>query len=314
MSATAAPRSAGILLGRYDASALLPSLPRRRRFKLLNSHSTVSVPLEHRLPRGLGMWLTVVFFGVIGVSGVVLGDHISQFRASYGEPRHALARAAGFGISRVTISGIAELHESEILAGAGVGPKISLVFLDAAAARRQLEAMPLVSDAAVRKLYPNELTITVAERKPAALWQRHGEVFVVAADGTVIDQMRDQRFLRLPFVVGENANARLKDYVALLEAAGPLRSRIRAGILVSDRHWDLKLDNGVDIRLPERSAAEALQRFAALERERRLSDKDIISVDMRIADRVVLRLTEEAGAARAEANKKKPKAAKGAEI
>jgi cell division protein FtsQ len=314
MSATVAPQSAGILLGRYDASALLPSMSRRRRFKLFDSRSTVSVPLEHRVPRGIGSWLTLGFFAVIGISALILGDYMSQFRAIYGEPRHALARALGFGISKVTISGIAELQASEILASAGVGPKISLVFLDAAQARRQLEAMPLISDAAVRKLYPDELTITIVERKPAALWQRHGEVFVIAADGTVIDQMSDERFLRLPFVVGDNANARLKDYAALLEAAGPLRSRIRAGIRVSDRHWDLKLDNGVDVRLPERGAAEALQRFAAIERERRLSDKDVISIDMRIPDRVVLRLTEEAGAARAEANKKKPKTAKGADI
>lgn len=314
MSATVAPQSAGILLGRYDASALLPSMSRRRRFKLFNSRSTVSVPLEHRVPRGIGGWLTLGFFAAIGISGLILGDYMSQFRATYGEPRHALARAMGFGISKVTISGIIELHESEILAAAGVSPKISLAFLDAAQARRQLEAMPLISDAAVRKLYPDELTITIVERKPAALWQRHGEVFVIAADGTVIDQMSDERFLRLPFVVGDKANARLKDYAVLLEAAGPLRSRIRAGILVSERHWDLKLDNGVDVRLPERGAAEALQRFAVLERERRLSDKDIISVDMRIPDRVVLQLTEEAGAARAEANKKKPKTAKGADI
>src|SRR5262245_9735268 len=126
MSATVAPQSAGILLGRYDASALLPSMSRRRRFKLFNSRSTVSVPLEHRVPRGVGSWLTLGFFAAISLTGLVLGDYMGQFRTTFGEPRHALARAMGFGISKVTISGIAELNESEILAYAGVNPKISL--------------------------------------------------------------------------------------------------------------------------------------------------------------------------------------------
>ena len=112
----------------------------------------------------------------------------------------------------------------------------------------------MVKSATVRKLYPNELVITLTEREPHAIWQLNGELFVIAADGTVIDLMQDERFSTCRFVVGEGANTRNKDYLALLEAAGPLKNRIRAGTLVSGRRWTLKMDNGMDVRLPELEA------------------------------------------------------------
>ena len=79
-----------------------------------------------------------------------------------------------------------------------------------------------------------------------------------------------------------------------------------AGTYVSGRRWTLKLD-GVDIRLPEVEPGAALARLVELERANRLLEKDIIAVDLRMPDRVVVRLTEEAAAARAEASKKTKK-------
>jgi cell division protein FtsQ len=151
------------------------------------------------------------------------------------------------------------------------------------------------------------------EREPHALWQRDGEVFVIAQDGTVIDVMQDARFANLPLVVGEDANRRTGDYLALLDAAGPLRGRVVAGTLVSGRRWTLKIDNGVDVRLPEIGASDAMARLAKLDREQKVLDKDVIAIDLRISDRVVVRLTEEAMAARLDTVKKKPARGKGVE-
>ena len=175
--------------------------------------------------------------------------------------------------------------------------------------------MPLVGAVSVRKIYPNELIVTLTEREPSALWQKDGEIFVIAADGTVIDRMRDGRFAGLPLVVGEGANKRTREYLALVDAAGPLKGRIRAGTLVSGRRWTLKVD-GVDVRLPETGATEAmarLVRFVDLERRSRLLEKDIIAVDLRMPDRLVVRLTEEAAAVRLEAVKKQRPRGKGIE-
>ncbi|MXQ10150.1 cell division protein FtsQ/DivIB [Microvirga makkahensis] len=269
------------------------------------------VPLEKRIPRYLGTWLTLGFLSSVVTLGLWQGGHLDTFIREHGQPHHALARVLGLGLERITISGIAEMRETEVLAAGGLDSKLSLPFLDVNELRERLERVPMIASAAVRKLYPNELVITLTERQPYAIWQNNGELFVIASDGTVIDLMQDERYINLPFVVGENANVRSKEYFALLDAAGPLKERIRAGTLVAGRRWTLKMDNGMDVRLPEKGAAHALARLVKLENEQKILEKDVLAIDLRMADRIVVRLTEEAALARAESLKKKPMRGKG---
>jgi cell division protein FtsQ len=102
--------------------------------------------------------------------------------------------------------------------------------------------------------------------------------------------------MRLPHVVGKEANLRVKEYAALVDAVPELSARIKAGTLVSGRRWNLKLDNGIDLRLPELGAIEALQAFAKVEKQTDLSNRAILAIDLRVPERIVVRLTEEAAA------------------
>ncbi len=269
------------------------------------------ISLEKRIPRYLGTWLTLGFLSGVVTLGLWQGGHFDSFIREHGQPHHALARALGLGLESITISGIAEMRETEVLAAGGLDSRLSLPFLDVNELRERLERVPMIESATVRKLYPNELVITLAERRPYAIWQNNGELFVIASDGTVVDLMQDERYINLPFVVGEHANVRSKEYFALLDAAGPLRERIRAGTLVAGRRWTLKMDNGMDVRLPEKGAADALARLVKLENEQKILEKDVLAIDLRMADRIVVRLTEEAALARAESLKKKPMRGKG---
>lgn len=297
--ASAPIRKASPLLRRLLTLTSTGSLLRRRR------RSSVSVPFARRLPRLTGTALALGFFAATGAYGLVANGQYEVLKAQYGEPRDLLAKAFGFGLDKVTIDGIARLPEARILEIAGISPLNSLAFLGVAEIRDRLLAEPFIKSAEVRKLYPRDLAITIAERQPYALWQLNGELFVIAADGTPIDKLRDPTLVDLPLVVGERANLQAGSYVALLEAAGPLRAKIRAGMLVSGRRWTLKMQNGLDVRLPEEGTAGAIARLVRFDREAGLLDKDVLAIDLRQPDRIVVRLTEEAAAARAEAGKKK---------
>jgi len=262
--------------------------------------------LSERLPRGVGVVGVSMSLAAVALAGFVASGRYDAFVAEQGRPLDIAARLSGFGVERVTISGISRMYEREVLAAAGIDWRSSVPFLDVGAVREKLLRVPLIAQASVRKIYPNEIAITQVEREPAALWQKNGEISVIAADGTVIDAMRDDRYASLPLVVGEDANTKLPEYLALIAAAGPLAERIKAGTYVSGRRWTLKLD-GVDVRLPEADPAAALARLVRFEREAGLLEKDIIAVDLRMPDRLVVRLTEEAAATRAEAQKAKKK-------
>jgi cell division protein FtsQ len=185
--------------------------------------------------------------------------------------------------------------------------------MDADAARTGLERMPLVASATVHKLYPNTLAVTIEERKPFALWQLDGRVHLIAEDGKVIQEIRDDRFASLPFVVGEGAELRAQEIVNALAGVPEVRQRVRAAVLVAKRRWNLTLDNDVVVRLPEGELVEALRSLADLQAEGGVFDKAVLAIDLRLPDRVAFRLTADAAADRAkmleEAAKKRKKGA-----
>jgi cell division protein FtsQ len=252
---------------------------------------------------------TLLVAGALGY-GVVKGNHINDAIVWFKDTRDAAANTLGFRIAAVALTGVKEVNRDEILTTAGVTGRASLLFLDADAARSRLLANPWIAEAAVLKLYPDRLQISITERQAFALWQKDGIVSVIAADGTVLEPFVESRYVGLPLVVGAGAQREAKDFLAVIGRYADIRAQLQASILVAERRWNLRLKNGIDVRLPETDVGAALDRLVALDRDKKLLSRDITMVDLRLPDRVTVRLSDAAAQARDEAlqaNKKKKK-------
>jgi cell division protein FtsQ len=260
------------------------------------------------LPRGAGIAATAaVVLGTVAY-GAVKGDHVPTVIAALKDARDQAAKAAGFGIVSLALSGEQHLSREELLTLAGVTGRRSLLFLDVDETRERLKTNPWIADATVLKLYPGELQIHIKEREAFALWQKDGRISVIAADGTVLEVYVSPRLLRLPLIVGPGADTRAHDFLALLDRYPDIRQQLRASILVGQRRWNLRLKNGLDVRLPEANIASALDRLIALDRDTKLLSRDIVAIDLRLPDRVTVRLSEAAAQVRLDnAKDKKPK-------
>jgi cell division protein FtsQ len=252
------------------------------------------------IPRGIGSSAALLFLLSCGATGYFVGGHHDALLRDNGTIKDFVATSLGFGVRHVAISGNTELSEAEVTHLAGISARASLPFLDPAVVQAKLVGVPLIAEAQVTKLYPDRIAIAIKERVPFAIWQLDGHVQVISLDGTAIETLSDPRFLRLPHVVGPDANKRVREFVALVESVPEFRDQIRAGILISSRRWTLKLQNGVEVKLPELGAETALKAFAALERAEGITRKAVLAVDLRLPDRITVRLTEEAAAAHAE--------------
>ena len=253
-----------------------------------------------RIPRGAGVAAAVVIM-LSGLGyGVHKGEHSPAVAAFLSDVRDQAANAVGFRIAQLAVTGHDQLTREEVLAAALVTGRSSLLFLDADATRERLKSNPWIADATVRKLLPGQLQIDIKERAPFALWQKDRRVSVIADDGTVLEGFVAPQLLTLPLVVGKGAETRAKEFLALIDRFPAIREQVRASILVGERRWNLRLRNGLDIRLPEADVASALEHLVALDREARLLTRDIVAIDMRLPDRVTVRLSEKAAQARQE--------------
>jgi cell division protein FtsQ len=270
-------------------------------------------PLLARLPRGAGTVAVAAIIGGSAAYGTIRGEHLEDGLAYIRDTRDAIANAAGFGIAEITIEGLREVGRDEVLRLAGVTSKRSLLFLDAEGARERLKSNPWIAEATVLKLYPDHLHVSIVERNGFALWQKDGKIAVVAKDGTALQSYVDARYAKLPLVVGRGADKQAGDFLALLDRYPAIRDQVRASILVAERRWNLKLNNGLDIRLPENDPAGALDTLVTLDREKKLLSRDIASIDLRLDDRITVRLSEQAAQAREEAVKDRKAKKKGGE-
>jgi cell division protein FtsQ len=263
--------------------------------------------LDARLPRGFGLAAIAAILLASLAYGAVKGEHVPTVISTLKDARDGVANAAGFRIVSIALAGHHHVSRDEVLAVAGITGTSSLLFLDVEQARERLKASPWIGDATVLKLYPGQLQIGIKEREAFALWQKDRRVSVIAADGTVLEPYVAPRLIELPLVVGRGAETRAKALLALVEQHPALRDVVLAAVLVGERRWNLRLKNGIDVQLPEANVAAALEELVALDREKGLISRDIAVIDLRLRDRVTVRLSDAAAQARTEALREKQK-------
>ena len=204
------------------------------------------------------------------------------------------ADALHLTVQSIAVEGRQRVARQTILDALGANRGTPILSIDLDAAKARLEALPWVHSAAVERRLPDEIYVRLVERQPLAIWQHHRKFELIDQDGAVIPTARPEDFPSLPQVVGDGAPEAAADLVDLLAGEPELARHVVASVRVGSRRWTLELDNGIEIALPEDAPEDAWHRLAALDRSDRLLERDIAEVDMRLADRLVLRLSPDA--------------------
>ena len=288
------------LMARGIASVRKPSnrLPVVAQTRRLITRSPRSVRLGRIGQHARGKWLALsgLFLASALIYGAVIGGQTARaYDALTGGIDH-LAVAAGFGVKRVTVTGQLHATDAAITAALGAGPNTMMLGFDTNAAKARLEAVPWIRHAQVMRLLPSTLQVVVEERTPYAVWQNKGQTYVIDAEGVVLAPALREAYAGLPLVVGEGAGKSAAQLFDQLTPFGDVTKDVIAAIRVGDRRWTLKLASGLEIMLPDDNIAEALTSLAKLDEEHGVLKRDIAAVDLRLLDRVTVRLRETASA------------------
>src|SRR4029079_4764386 len=264
-------------------------------------HRWLGPLLSRHIPRGVGIAAAAVLLCLSSGFGVVRGGHLPAVTSELNDVADSAANAVGFRITSLALMGQRQLTREDILASVGITGRTSLLFLDAGSTRTRLKANPWIAEATVLKLYPSRLHIAITEREAFALWQQNGRISVIADDGTVVERGVSTSFAKLPLVVGAGAGGRAKEFLAVVDKYPIISKQLHAAVLVAERRWNIVLANGISVRLPEDDVVGALDRLIQLDRDKKLLTRDITAIDLRLPDRLTVRLSDEAYAARQEA-------------
>ncbi len=284
-----------------DERMVLPR-PLRKGFRFGVSLATGRI----HIPAHTGSLATLVFFSAIGLYGMSLGGHTNVVA-------QATTSAAGFAIEDVKVSGNIQTSEIDIFQLLGLDGATSLIALDVNAARKKLTELPWVEDVDVRKIYPKTIEVRLKERQAFGIWQHGTELSLIEKSGSVIAPLRDNKYAGLPLFVGRDAETGAASFVDELADWPEIRNRVRAYVRIAGRRWDLHLDNGIVVKLPEENVPRALQLLSRMDMEEKVLSRDVAAVDLRLSDRTTVQLTEGAAERRQKAVEARTKAIKLAE-
>ncbi|MBI1245917.1 MAG: FtsQ-type POTRA domain-containing protein [Alphaproteobacteria bacterium] len=217
-------------------------------------------------------------------------EMVADMRVDFERAVLSASARAGLAVNEVRIDGRVESEMRDVRAVIDARKGSPILAFDPYAAKAELEKLPWVRTATVERRLPGTIVVQLDERIPLALWQRHGRFTVIDSEGKEIPGTDPARFANRPVVVGDDAPEHAASLVALLETEPALMKRITAAVRVGARRWNLRLDNGIDVNLPEANAGAAYERLAQLERENGLIDRNLVAVDLRLPDRLILRM------------------------
>jgi cell division protein FtsQ len=250
-----------------------------------NSSSSLRVRIAARVG-------AVLFLGFTVMHSVSIGGYLSYEGSPWLKIPGKLSGLIGMAADDIRIQGLVNQEPEKLLAALGIKPGASLIGFDADKAKQLLENLDWVSAATVQRHFPNQLEISVMERVPFAIWQRDGSYYVIDQSGSAMSNVTPGQLEGLLLVTGEGAQFAAQELVNQLEVTPNLLLRVKAAARVGQRRWNLYLDNGITIQLPERDVEAALARLDALDTSQQLLSKGIRNVDLRLSGRVIVGVAE----------------------
>jgi len=230
--------------------------------------------------------------------GLYAGGHIAAFGVAVVEHSKSGVAALGLRVEEVTVEGRTRTQATDVLTALGATQGQFIFDVDLSAARERLERLEWVERATVSRHLPGTVHVHLIEREPYAVWQRGGRLSLVDRSGSLITDSDLSTFAHLPLVVGHGAHRNASALMKELMAKPALAARVQAAVRVSDRRWNLKLQNGIEVRLPARGISDSLRKLVRMDAKNGVLSRNIRAVDLRVPGRITILIDSESAAQR----------------
>ena len=277
-----------------------PAVSGRKRRKARAAHDPAPSRLAYRLSR---LWLTPSFRRMLRLGvplALITGAAVFWFHDAgrrqaitdrIAEIRRTIEERPEFMVRMMAIDGATPKLGQAVRGLVPLTFPISSFDLDLEEMRTRIERLDAVARAQIRVRPGGLLHIQVTERVPEVIWRVGDALYLLDREGHPVDRL-DQRTDRpdLPLMAGVGAHEQVVEALDLFAAAEPMEDRLRGLVRVGERRWDVVLDRGQRIMLPETGAVRALERALAMDAAVDMLGRDIAAVDLRLPRRPTLRL------------------------
>lgn len=155
--------------------------------------------------------------------------------------------------------------------------------------REKIIKLKWVKSVIITRILPNKISINIVEYKPFAVWQNKGFFKLINQEGVIITSISNPIF-DLPLIIGESAPKYITELFLELNEQPETIKNFKVASNYRGRRWDIILDSGTIIKLPEKGIKEALSKVLSLEDKDKIFSMAIKIIDLRVDDRLFLTL------------------------
>lgn len=222
-------------------------------------------------------------------------DNRDAFNGLVGDMRAAVAQRPEFMVKLMAIDGASEGVGEDIREILPLDFPMSSFDLDLDQMRETVVELDAVESARLHVRTGGVLQLDIVERTPVIVWRGRDGLELIDSDGVLVGPIKSRaEWLHLPVMAGEKADLAVSEAMALVTAVGPIMPRFRGLERIGERRWDVVLDRGQRIMLPENNPVQALERVIVMDQAIEMLARDMVAVDMRLPDRPTLRITDNA--------------------
>ncbi len=272
-----------------------PAFGKRKKFRTDPISRLLRATARALNPRRPAFIVTVLVALSAGIAILIAGGYVHRALTAVNGGLSTVAADAGFEISAIQFTGNRYTQPSEISDKLQFKPGDSIFAADPQEARQRLEELPWVRDADISLRYPDTVFVHLTEKVPFALWQSEQGLYAVDRSGHPITKVDAARFKHLPLFFGDPPDG-AADLVEAIGAHRAVAARVKAMQRVSNRRWNLILDDGVLVKLPEEGWAKELGTLERLIVDNAVLERDIAEIDLRLHDNYFFTLRHQAPA------------------
>lgn len=147
---------------------------------------------------------------------------------------------------------------------------------------------PWIKNLTLHKGMPDKISINVCYKKAIAIFQKKSKFALIDNEGNHIEFIDIKKAkLKLPLVIGTNANVKANDILTVLSSYPNILTRVKVLSYIRERRWDVILNNGIIVKLPEDGIAKALDSVDTILRQTSINRSSLCAIDLRVQDKVI---------------------------
>ena len=192
-------------------------------------------------------------------------------------------------LEKVEVKGHFRTESSDILRVTELSQGMPIFDVDLKDIHTKISELPWIKSVLIKRHLPSTLVIIITEKKPIAVWQNNKKYMPLDEEGRPIPDEK-AKLSDLILVVGSDAPERTVELLEVLKKYPGIEKQVKSAVRIGNRRWNLHLNSvdGLVVELPEKNLAAALGRLEKSIQKDKLLEKDVTSVNLREADRLIV--------------------------